>query len=376
MIQRIVSKLIANHLYKGKAIILIGARQVGKTTLINELLKNIPEKKLIINGDEADSFFWAIEPTVVKLRALIGDHKIVFIDEAQRIPNIGIIMKLIIDNIADVQVIATGSSAFDLSNRTNEPLTGRKYEFQLFPFSFHELVQHSNLPEEIKMLNQRLIFGNYPEIITKPAEQTKLLSLLAGSYLFKDLLALDFIRKPDLLDKIIRALAFQIGNEVNYLELSQLVGYDKQTVEKYIDLLEKTYVIFKLPAFSRNLRNEIKKGRKIYFYDNGIRNAVIGNFSDIETRTDRGALWENYLISERKKLLSYQDRSSKSYFWRTFQQSEIDYIEEESQRISAYEFKWNSKATWKIAKPFKDSYNPQTIKLIHPQNYYEFLGIE
>ena len=376
MIRRTISKQIEKRLFKGKVIILIGARQVGKTTLIDNLLQEFPEKKLLINGDEAESFFWSQEPTSAKLKTLIGNHKIVFIDEAQCIPNIGIILKLIIDNIHDVQVIATGSSALEMKSMTTEPLTGRKYEFHLYPLSFGEMVDHTNLLEETRMLHQRLIYGSYPEILTNPDDQKKLLNMLAGSYLYKDLLALDSIRKPELLEKIVRALALQLGNEVNYNELSQLVNSDKQTVERYINLLEKTNVIFRLPAFSRNLRNEIKKGRKIYFYDNGIRNAVIGNFTDIELRTDKGALWENYLISERKKILNYQDIYANSYFWRTFQQSEIDYIEEENEEISAFEFKWNPKAKWNISKPFKENYNPKEIKIIHPQNYYEFLGIE
>lgn len=376
MIKREIAKQIEKRLFKGKAIILIGARQVGKTTLINELLKNIPEKKLFINGDEADSFFWAQEPTTIKLKTLIGDHKIVFIDEAQHIPNIGIIMKLIIDNIADVQVIATGSSALEIKNLMNEPLTGRKYEFHLFPISFTEIMNHTDILEETKTLHQRLIYGSYPEIITHPKDNKKLLNMLAGSYLYKDILALDAIRKPEILKNLVRALAYQIGNEVNYQELSQLVKSDAKTVQNYVDLLEKTYVIFRLPAFSKNLRNEIKRGRKIYFYDNGIRNALLGNLTDIELRTDKGALWENYLISERKKLLNYQDRYVQSYFWRTFQQSEIDYIEKENEDISAFEFKWNPQAKWKMSKPFKESYHPKEMKIIHPHNYYEFLGVE
>ncbi len=376
MIKREISKQIEKRLFRGKAIILIGARQVGKTTLINDLLKDIPDKKLIINGDEADSFFWAQEPTSAKLKTLIGNHKIVFVDEAQRIPNIGIIIKLIIDNISDVQVIATGSSALEMKSMMSEPLTGRKYEFHLYPLNFTEMVDHTNLLDEIGMLHQRLIYGSYPEIITHPEDNKKLLNMLAGSYLYKDILALDAIRKPEILENLVRALAYQIGNEVNYQELSQLVKSDAKTVQNYIILLEKTYVIFRLPAFSRNLRNEIKKGRKIYFYDNGIRNALIGNFTDIELRTDKGALWENYLISERKKIINYRDIYAKSYFWRTFQQSEIDYIEEENEEISAYEFKWNPHAKWNISKPFQESYHPREIRLIHPQNYYEFLGFK
>ncbi|MCF7793828.1 MAG: ATP-binding protein [Candidatus Cloacimonetes bacterium] len=376
MLERCLSNQIEKLFFKGKAILLIGARQVGKTTLINHILTNYSDRKLFINGDEADSFFWATEPTSSKLKSIIGDNKIVFIDEAQRIQNIGLIIKIIVDTIPGIQVIASGSSAFEITNRTSEPLTGRKYEFHLYPLCFQEMVKETNLLEEIKMLNQRLVFGSYPEIVVKPQEMIKQLSTLAGSYLYKDLLGLDSIRKPEVLEKIIRALALQLGNEVNYHELSQLVGSDKQTIEKYIDLLEKTYVIFRLSAFNKNLRNELKKSRKIYFYDNGIRNAVIGNFSDINTRTDRGALWENYLISERKKLLNYQNRFVQSYFWRTFQQSEIDYVEEENQKFSAYEIKWNPQVKWRIPKPFKESYNPKTMKVIHPQNYYEFLGIE
>lgn len=374
MIIRTLKQKIISSMFKGKAIILTGGRQVGKTTLINDILADIEKKKLMINGDEADSFFWSQQPTLESLKAIIADHEIVFFDEAQRITNIGLIMKLIIDGLPKVQLIASGSSAFEIHNRVNEPLTGRKYEFNLLPISFNEMLNNTNMVTEIKMLNQRLVYGSYPEIITKSTENKKLLNMLAGSYLYKDLLILDSIRKPELLDKIIRALALQIGNEVNYNELSRLVGSDKKTVERYISLLEKTFVIFRLPAFSRNIRNEIKKGRKIYFYDNGIRNAVIGNFSDIEARTDKGALWENYLISERMKRNIYSDNFAKSYFWRNFQQSEIDYIEVRQDEISAYEFKWNPKAKWKLSKPFRDSYNPQTIKLIHPHNYFEFLS--
>jgi len=374
MITRILKEKIINVMFKGKAIILIGARQVGKTTLINDILVDIDEKKLLINGDEADSFFWSQLPTLEKLKAIIGDHKIVFFDEAQRIANIGIILKLIIDGLPSIQVIASGSSAFELNSKINEPLTGRKYEFKLLPISFNEMITHTNMLAEIKMLNQRLIYGSYPEIITKSDENRKLLNTLAGSYLYKDLLNLESIRKPELLVKIVRALALQLGNEVNYNELSQLVSSDKKTVERYISLLEKTYVIFRLPAFSRNIRNEIKKGRKIYFYDNGIRNAVIGNFSDIDSRTDKGALWENYLISERIKKNIYSENYAKSYFWRNFQQSEIDYVEIKDDKIYAFEFKWNPKAKWKLSKPFQDSYNPKHALLIHPHNYYEFLS--
>jgi len=375
MITRELEKQIRQHLFKGKAIILFGPRQSGKTTLMESILANQKETSLTLNGDEADIRELLSNTTSTKLRSLIANHKIVFIDEAQRIPGIGLTLKLFTDQIKDVQVIATGSSAFELADKTNEPLTGRKFEFQLFPMSFSEMVNHHGLLEEKRLLEHRLIFGSYPEIVINLGEEQKLLKSLTQSYLFKDLLMLEQIKKPSLLDKLLKALALQIGNEVSNNELAQLTNADAGTIDKYLDLLEKVFVIFRLPAYSGNVRNEIKKGKKIYFCDNGIRNAVIGNFNHINSRTDIGALWENYLISERMKYLYYNELNRPTYFWRTTQQQEIDYIEDDGKKLMAFEIKWNPKTKVKFPVTFLCAYPDNETQSITPQNYDKFLGI-
>jgi len=373
MIHRKITHHIANLFFKGKVILIFGARQVGKTTLVNLLLENRSESILSISGDEPDIREIFKEITSTQLKTLIGNHKILFIDEAQRIKNIGLTLKLIVDNIKGVQVIATGSSAFELANKTSEPLTGRKYVFHLHPIAFEEMLEHSNLLIEKRNLSQRLVYGCYPEIIIKENESKELLKLLADSYLYKDLLLLESIKKPILLEKIVKALALQIGNQVSYNEIARLVQADKLTVEKYIDLLQKAFVIFTLPAFSRNVRNEIKKSRKIYFYDNGIRNALIGNFNSVESRTDVGALWENFLVSERLKFLTNHNSDKNIYFWRTTQQQEIDLIEEDANTLNSYEFKWNPNKNPKLSKTFLRAYPNTTFKVINKDNYESFL---
>lgn len=375
MIERVLRKFIEQRLFKGKAIIVLGPRQAGKTTLLEHIMAHRIEKSIILNGDEPDIRELLSGCTSTRLRLIIGDSRIVCIDEAQRINNIGLTIKLFTDQIKEVQVIASGSSAFDLANRTAEPLTGRKYDSLLLPISFKEMVNHHGLLEESRMLAHRLIYGYYPEIVTKPGEEKELLRLLAGSYLYKDLLSFGGIKKPVLLEKILQALALQLGNEVSYHEIGQLVGADNETVERYINLLEKTFVIFRLPAFSRNVRNEIKKGRKIYFYDNGIRNTIISNFDLPEIRSDVGVLWENYMISERMKYLIMNQIEAKSYFWRTTQQQEIDYIEERNGKLYAFEFKWNPLVRAKIPKTFTNSYSSAETKIVTPQNFESFLGI-
>jgi predicted AAA+ superfamily ATPase len=329
---------------------------------------------LYLNGDEADVRELLSNTTSTRLRTIIGAHKLIFIDEAQRIENIGITIKLIIDQIEDVQVIATGSSSLELRNIINEPLTGRKYEYHLYPLSFSELVEHSGFLEERRLIEHRLIYGYYPEIVTVLGNEEERLRLLADSYLYKDILLLGDITKPDLLNKILKALALQVGNEISFNEIGQLVNSSSQTVEKYIDLLEKSFVIFKLPAYSHNVRNEIRKGKKIYFYDNGIRNAIIGNFSTIHQRTDIGPLWENFLISERLKILSINSIKAESYFWRTTQQQEIDYIEVIQGNTVAYEFTWSPKTRKKIPKTFTQAYPDCLTKIITSENFDEFLA--
>ncbi len=373
MVRREQTDYAKARLFKGKALLIFGPRQVGKTTFVQNLIVDLNKKTLFLNADESDVLVLFESPNVTKLKNIIGDNEILVIDEAQRITNIGIVLKIIVDQIKFVQVIATGSSSFELANKLNEPLTGRKYEMYLFPIAFSEMVAHSGLLEEKRTLEQRLIYGNYPEIITNPIDAKEHIKLIANSYLYKDLFLLEQIAKPVLLQKIVKALALQVGNEVNYNELSKLIRIDNKTVEKYIDLLEKAFVIFKLPAFSNNVRNEIKKGKKIYFYDNGIINAVTGNFNSLAQRTDIGSLWENYIISERIKHLNIQQNEANSYFWRTTQQQEIDYIEKKDDQILACEIKWNVKAKYKIPTTFSANYNNLTSKIITPANYEDFL---
>lgn len=373
MVRREQTNYAKARLFKGKALLVFGPRQVGKTTFVQNLIADLNKKTLFLNGDESDVLVLFENPNVTKLKNIIGDNEILVIDEAQRITNIGIVLKIIVDQIKSVQVIATGSSSFELANKLNEPLTGRKYEMFLYPITFSEMVAHSGLLEEKRALEQRLIYGNYPEIITNPIDAKEHIKLIANSYLYKDLFLLDQISKPVLLQKIVKALALQVGSEVNYNELSKLIQIDNKTVEKYIDLLEKAFVVFKLPALSNNVRNEIKKGKKIYFYDNGIINAVTGNFNLLAQRTDVGSLWENYIISERIKHLNIQQNEASPYFWRTTQQQEIDYIEKNEDRILACKIKWNAKTKYKIPVTFSTNYANVTSKIVSPENYEEFL---
>lgn len=373
-IERKLSVAIRGRFFCGKAILLYGPRQSGKTTLIQELLRPDAGNVLFLNGDEPDVREMLSRITSTRLRSLLGTKKILVIDEAQRIPGVGLTIKLVTDQLKDVQLIATGSSALDLAEKTSEPLTGRKFEFTLMPLSFRELVRANGLLDERRLLPTRLVFGSYPEVVVRVSDAAVLLRSLAGSYLYKDLLMLEQIKKPVLLEKIVRALALQCGSEVSFHELGQLVGADQKTVEKYIDLLEKTYVVFVLPAFSRNMRNEIKKSRKIFFYDCGIRNAVLGNFLPLESRTDTGVLWENYLQAERRKLLLTDGSDARGYFWRTTDQKEIDYIEVKSEGLAAYEFKWQDFGKARIPKAFTNAY-PETAKsVITPDNVEDFLG--
>lgn len=373
MIRREQTNYAKARLFKGKALLIFGPRQVGKTTFVENLIADLNKKTLFLNGDESDVLVLFENPNASKLKNIIGDNEILVIDEAQRITNIGIVLKIIVDQIKTVQVIATGSSSFELANKLNEPLTGRKYEMYLFPIAFAEMVTHNDLLEEKRALEQRLIYGSYPEIITNPIDAKEHIKLIANSYLYKDLFLLEQIAKPVLLQKIVKALALQVGSEVNYNELAKLIQVDNKTVEKYIDLLEKAFVVFKLPALSGNVRNEIKKGKKIYFYDNGVINAVTGNFNPVSQRTDIGSLWENYIISERIKHLNIRQNEANSYFWRTTQQQEIDYIEKKEDTILACEIKWNARSKYKIPVTFSTNYPNVTPKIVTPNNYEDFL---
>ena len=372
MIERAIKKSIQSKMNDGKAIILMGARQVGKTTFLKQLFRE-DLSTLWLNGDEPDIRALFENITSSRLKAIIGEKKILIIDEAQRIENIGLKLKLITDQIPNVKLFATGSSSFDLANKVNEPLTGRKWEYRMFPLSFGEMVEQHGLLEEKRLIPHRLVFGYYPEVVTHSENERELLKQLSDSYLYKDILILEQIKKPDKLLKLLQALALQVGSQVSYNEVGQICGMDPKTVEKYIILLEQAYIIFRLGSFSRNLRNELKNSRKIYFYDNGIRNAIIANFSQIESRTDIGALWENFIISERIKKNAYNNNWCDSWFWRTLQQKEIDYIEEQDGNISAFEFKWKKNAKVKQPAPFLSAYPLSSFKVITPDNMEDFL---
>lgn len=376
MIERLLQTNIEKRLKDIKAIILFGPRQVGKSTLMDLMNEKLTQPVIHWNGDQSDIRNMLQNPTSDFLKTLIGNAKTLIIDEAQRIENIGIAIKLITDQIKDVKVIATGSSSFDLANKIKEPLTGRKWEYQLFPLSFEEMVNKNGFLEERRLLEHRLIFGYYPEIVTNPGDEIERLKNLTESYLYKDVLQWENIQKPEKLEKLLTALALQMGNEVSYNELSQLVGIDNLTVEKYIKLLEQSFIIFKLNGFNRNLRNELKKAKKIYFYDNGIRNAILNNFNQLNLRDDVGKLWENFLISERMKTNSYHLKNYKTYFWRTHAQQKIDYLEESDGKISAYEFKWNNRKKAKIPKSFSNEYHPEIEKIITKDNFHEFIIIK
>jgi predicted AAA+ superfamily ATPase len=370
MINRILESKIASKIGKGKAILIVGARQVGKTTLIKNLLAN--QEYLFLDGDDPTIRNLLTNPNTEQIKNIIGKYKFVFIDEAQRIENIGITLKIITDQFQYVQLLVSGSSAFEINNKINEPLTGRKWEYYLYPISWKEFEDNVGFIKAEQQLEIRLIYGMYPEVINNMDDAYEVLKELTNSYLYKDIMAFSNIRKPDILEKLLKALALQMGSEVSYNELSQLLGIDKNTVSNYIDILTKSFVIFKLSSFSRNLRNEIKNNQKIYFYDNGIRNMIIGNFNNLDVRQDKGALWENFLISERIKNINYDNNLAKPYFWRTVQQQEIDYVEECNGEIKGYEIKWRSKPKMKSYQAFNEAYNTETTT-INRDNFRLFL---
>jgi len=373
MIKRSLENIIKSQLHDGRAIIIMGARQVGKTTLLRELFAGVDTEVLWMSGDEPDVRGAFENITSTRLRAIIGNHSVVVIDEAQRIENIGIKLKLITDQVPEVQLLATGSSSFDLANKINEPLTGRKWEYTLFPLSFTELVNDTSLLEEKRMVPHRMVFGNYPDVVTHPGHEVAILRELTQSYLYKDILEFDRIHKPEKLTKLLQALAYQVGTEVSYNELSQLCGLDAKTVANYISILEQAYIIFRLGSYSRNLRNELKNSRKIYFYDNGIRNALIGNFSQVENRADAGALFENYAIAERMKRKEYMMEYASSWFWRNANKQEIDYVEEKDGKLQAYELKWNPKRKASAPLSFRNGYPDADFTVIHHDNIEDLL---
>jgi predicted AAA+ superfamily ATPase len=372
MISRKIQQGIKDKLFQDKVIILLGPRQVGKTTLLREIVKG-DSNALWLNADEPDIQALFEHATSTRLKNYFGNHKLIIIDEAQSIVDIGIKLKIIFDTLKDIQLIATGSSAFEIMNKTNEPLTGRKWQFNLFPFSFAELVEHTGLIGEKRMLPVRLLYGTYPEIVIHEGEEKERLKLLTDSYLYKDLLMYEGLKKPDKILHLLQLLAFRIGTEINYNNLSKELKIDFSTVEKYVQLLEDSFIIFRLKALSRNHSKELKKGRKIYFIDNGVINALLGNFNVPENRADIGALWENYVISELYKKFKYENRWANFYFWRTQDQQEIDLVIEEDQIFRAIEIKWNRNARARLSKSFSRNYENHTFEVITPDNIEEVL---
>ena len=375
MIVRALESVLRSDLNRGKVIVLLGPRQVGKTTLVRKIASEVYPAYRYLNGDLPATRQLLSSANLESLSSALDNSSFVVLDEAQRIDDIGLKLKTLIDRYPDRQLLVTGSSALELAYGTHEPLTGRKYVHHLYPISYAELVDNVGSVSALDQLSERLIYGSYPEVINEASHPRRHLDLIVESYLYKDLLGLPGLRRVDLLQKILQALAFQVGSEVSYPEIGRTVDADKQTVERYIDLLEKAYVIFRLPSLSRNLRTEIKRGRKVYFWDNGVRNALISNFSPPTIRQDMGALWENFLVSERLKAKSYQLGYANHYFWRTHGQQEIDYIEERDGQLTAYEFKWSTKKkTVRFPKTFRTAYPNAPTVVVTPHNFIPFVS--
>jgi hypothetical protein len=374
MIKRILTDKISERIGRGKAIILIGARQVGKSTTFNELIRGLDMPVLSLNCDDPAVLNMLTDVSTTDLDRLVGNYKVIMIDEGQRFSDIGMIVKRIIDNYRDVQVLVTGSSSLNLRNRLNEPMTGRKYEFIMYSVSTAELYNTDGYLRTQQLLDFRLIYGSYPDVLMHQSEARELIMGLSDSYLYKDILELDSVRKSGLLRKLLIALALQVGSEVSYNEVAKTIGSDSRTVERYIDLLEKCFVIYRLYGLNRNMRNELKKTKKILFYDNGVRNAIINNFAPVNLRSDMGALWENFFIMERIKMNAYNGRYVNYYFWRTTDQKEIDFIEESDGSFTIFEMKWNPrKGNAKFPKAFLDNYNCADQYVVTPENYLDLL---
>ena len=374
MIQRTLQNRLEKRIDYKKALIIFGPRQVGKTTLAKAFAENLREEFEYFNGDNAvTKSLWKIE-NIEALKQSFGKKKVVILDEAQMIEQVGLICKQLIDAELGIQFIITGSSSLTIADKTQEPLTGRKWEYFLYPISCAELMIYQGIPQFLQTVSQYLVYGMYPEVVTNMPDAKEILTNITSSYLYKDVLALVGLKRPQLLEKILKALALQVGSEVSLNELANLVSADVKTVDNYIYLLEQAFVVFRLGTISRNERNEISTKKKIYFYDNGIRNAIIGNFAPISARQDIGALWENFLITERKKLLDYHGFYGRTYFWRNKQQAEVDYVEEIDGKVYAFEFKWNPAAKTKFPQAFLDNYQPVETKVIHQENFWQWLN--
>ena len=374
MINRKLYQIIQEKMFAGKAIIILGARQTGKSTLLRQIQQQTSETTRFLDCDDPQIRKLLEGQSTPNLSRLVADTRVVFIDEAQRVTNIGLSLKQIHDNNPEIQLIVSGSSSFDLVNEINEPMTGRKWEYQFFPLSFGELTEHFSLLDEMRLLETRLVYGSYPDVVNNPGNEKEILKNLTSSYLYKDIFDIKELRKPRLLDNLLQQLAFQTASEVSFNELANALQVNIATVEKYIYLLEQAFIIFRLPSFSRNIRNELKKSRKIYFYDNGVRNMIVSNFNSVNLRNDVGQLWENYLIAERFKHIAYNNMYCNRYFWRTTQQQEIDYIEEHSGKIYAYEMKWNPNKKSRLSKTFANAYPNHEFQVINRDNYMSFIS--
>ena len=376
LLDRAIKAKVTAFLQPNKVVVLLGPRRVGKTVLINQILADVDEPYLLLHGEDQDVKRQLEYRSTQRYNNLLGDVKLLVIDEAQKISGIGQVLKLMVDTIPGIKILATGSSAFDLEKFTGEPLTGRKTTFQLFALSEKELDQTENLIDKAANLRHRMIYGNYPELLQIPGVEDKRIYLedLIRSYLLKDILEFDLVRNSEKILQLLRLIAYQVGGEVSYNELSRQLGASKNTVERYLDLLSKVFILHSVGAWSKNLRKEIVKGRRWYFYDNGIRNALIGNLNPIENRDDVGALWENYVISERIKHQRYSNMLVYNYFWRTYDQQEIDWIEDRGGSLHAYEFKWNPKRKAKFPKIFQETYQGSSFAVINNENYYEWVS--
>ncbi|MFI0491776.1 ATP-binding protein [Flavobacterium sp.] len=375
-LERGINTLFNKKVLPNKVLILLGARRVGKTAFIKNYLSTIlKEDYLQLNGEDIQDANLLKERSVSNYTRLLTNIKLLVIDEAQNIPDIGLILKLIVDSIDGIKIIATGSSVFDLSNKLGEPLVGRKNTIYLFPLAQMEFANQENFKETTLKLEERLLFGSYPELEQYPDWNDKInyLKEIINSYLLKDILVYEGIKQSNKILDLLKLIAFQVGQEVSLQELARQLGISKNTVESYLDLLSKVFVIYKVPGFSRNLRKEITKSNRWYFYDNGIRNGIIANFSRLDSRTDVSALWENYLASERIKYQNYTQKTVSNYFWRTYDQQELDWLEEENGVLRGYEFKWNENRKAKIPTAFAKAYPDASFEVINKGNYLEFI---
>jgi len=370
-ISRTIQPRIQQNLSTGKAVVIYGPRQIGKTTLVKQLIDQEPDS-VYLNCDEPDIRTALTDRTSTELKNFIGNKKLVVMDEAQRVKNIGITLKLLVDNFQDLKVVATGSSAFSLSNQIAEPLTGRTHEFHLYPLSITELSSVYSAIEVDRIREKLLIFGSYPEVVTVPDQAQSIIENIARNYLYKDVLEYQDLRNTEAVEKLLQALALQLGSEVSYTELANLVGLDYKTVEKYIRVLEQAFVIFRLTPFSRNLRKELSKKRKIFFWDCGVRNALIRNFNPLSLRNDQGALWENFLIAQRIIAKLNQGASFNRYFWRMWGGREIDYVEEQAGALSSFEIKFGSKQA-KAPPIWRETYPQASFAVVNQSNWQEFL---